>query len=123
MAACCGAAGAIGGVFVGWLYGRDQASHAAHIPWYGIGGLLLGAFFGLLISLAPAAVLILLRGRGWAAAPVRIVLAALAAAAPLTLYMLAVSNFDPVGEVMVFCVFVTAVPAGLAAAWLAYRPN
>jgi hypothetical protein len=114
-------AGAFGGAFVGYLYGLDQALTAATVPWYAATGLVIGAAAGSLLSLAPAGVLVALRHRRWATAPVRIALTALVGAAPLTLYQLLVSGFAMAGEVIVFCVVVTGAPAGLAAAWLAYR--
>ena len=121
MATFCGSAGAAGGFFVGWLFGRDQAPAPRDIPWYGIAGLLLGAFLGLLASLPPAAVLTGLQGRAWAPVSVRISSTALAAAAPIVLYVTVASGFEPALEAVVFCVAVTAVPAVLATAWLAAR--
>jgi len=118
MAACCGLAGAVSGCFVGWLYGRDQSLTAAGIPWYGVGGSVLGLLLGLLISLPPAVVLLALLGRGWASGPVCVVLAALAAAVPITLFIVLASAFYPVPEVLLFCLTVTAVPAGVVTGWL-----
>lgn len=114
-------AGALGGTFVGYLYGRDQALTAAHVPWYAVTGLIIGAVAGFLLGLVPAGVMVALGRRTWATAPVRVAVTALAGAAPLTLSQLVLSGFSSVGEVLVFCALVTGAPAALVAAWLPAR--
>lgn len=112
-------AAALGGAFVGYLYGRDQALTAASAPWYSVGGFVIGAVAGIFLGLVPAGVFHVLAPRTWASGPVRIAVVALAGAAPLTIYGLVVSGFA--SEVAAFCVMVTGTPAALAAAILVHR--
>ena len=118
----CVAAGAVGGFFVGWLYGRDQATSASSVPWYAVVGLLVGAVLGLFVSIGAIVVLVAVDGRRWAASrPLRAVLAGAGAALPGALLLEVPAGFAAAPEALVFCVAVAALPAGLATALLDRR--
>lgn len=123
LAGFCGSAGAAGGCFVGWLYGRDQATAMREVPWYGAAGLGVGVLLGLLVSIGPILALVAVDGRPWASATRCAVLAAAAASVPIILVLLATSGFHMSSVALVFCAAVTALPAGIATICLNRRTN
>jgi hypothetical protein len=114
IAGSCMAAGAVGGFAVGWLYGRDQATTTSAVPWYAVLGLVVGVVLGLLVSIGSIVVLVAIDERPWAsAAPLRACLAAAGAAVPITVLVEVMSGFSVAPEALVFCVLISAVPAGI----------
>jgi uncharacterized membrane protein YbhN (UPF0104 family) len=109
------AAGAVGGFAVGWLYGRDQATTTSAVPWYAVIGLVVGVVLGLLVSIGSILVLVAIDRRPWASsAPLRAGLAAAGAAVPIMLLVEGMSGFSAAPEAVVFCVLLSATPAGVA---------
>jgi hypothetical protein len=108
-------AGALGGGFVGYLYGLDDAVTSSEVAIDAVAGLLLGTAVGAGSGLLPAALLVALQSRTWATTPVRVVFAALLAAAPLSVLQLLASGSTVVPEALGFCALVTGAPAAVAA--------
>jgi hypothetical protein len=123
VAGSCMAAGALGGFAVGWLYGRDQATSTSEVPWYAAIGLVVGVVLGLLVSIGSIVVLVVIDEKPWAAAPLRAGLAAAGAAVPITVLVGVMSGFSMAPEALVFCVLISAIPAGVATALLDRRTS
>jgi hypothetical protein len=118
------AAGALGGFAVGWLYGRDQATSTSEVPWYAAIGLVVGVVLGLLVSIGSIVVLVVIDEKPWAAAaPLRAGLAAAGAAVPITVLVGVMSGFSVAPEALVFCILISAIPAGVATALLDRRTS
>ena len=119
MAACCAPAGALGGGYIGWLYGLDQALSPAGVPGYVLVGLLLGALFGMLMALPSGLLLLGLEQRGLAPAPVRVLLSALAGAASATFVLGMASGSSLTGREALLAALAGGLAAGLVATGLA----
>jgi hypothetical protein len=124
VAGACMAAGAVGGFVVGWLYGRDQATTTSAVPWYAVLGLVVGVVLGLLVSIGSILVLVAVDRRPWASgAPLRAGLAAAGAALPITLLVEGMSGFSAAPAAVVFCVLLSATPAGVATVLVGRRAS
>ena len=114
----CAAAGAVGGCFVGWEWGRDEATEATGTSELVLAsgvGLLVGLVVGLAVGIGAVLVLVALDGRAWASAsPLRAVLAAAGAAAPLTSLLFLLSGLEVSPSTLTFALTVSALPAALA---------
>jgi hypothetical protein len=116
----CGAAAAGLGFFVGFVYTLDQGDPDFALL-YGVIGLVIGALLGLLNAFAPVVVLVAVDGQRWAAArPLRALLAAVAAAAPLGVVNLLLTA-EPNAIWTVGCAAVTGLPAAVATVGLDRR--
>lgn len=115
----CTAVGAVAGLVVGWLYGRDDTEVTSDALWYAGVGLVAGAVLGLLVAIGAILVLVVINGRTWATGrPLRAILAAAGAAVPITLLLEVMSGFSVGALVLTFCVVVAGLPAGIATACL-----
>lgn len=121
MAASCAAVAAGAGCFVGWLYGRDQATSAAEWRTYMVEGVVVGAVVGLVVGLLSAVLLVGLHRRAPIGAPGRVALTAVAAAVGVGLVVVVLSGFAVVWSAILFCSLAAGVPVAAAGGWVSYR--